>query len=205
MALMDPARLVNDLESEFDYPLLTRSVGTHTGATLQKSDTRTELLNALHQLHSQRDVYVSQYIDCRSDEGSFQKIRCFFVDGVPHPVCNIRSLHWEIRNRSRYLATSSNKEWIDEEAYSMEHFADYMGEDELHPVVIRFAAIGGYIIFHEARHHWTLRHNSGLTLRRTANCGRRHSSPFSASAALPSSITHKSQKQQSAADGEEVP
>jgi hypothetical protein len=129
MALMDPARLVNDLESEFDYPLLTRSVGTHTGATLQKSDTRTELLNALHQLHSQRDVYVSQYIDCRSDEGSFQKIRCFFVDGVPHPVCNIRSLHWEIRNRSRYLATSSNKEWIDEEAYSMEHFADYMGED----------------------------------------------------------------------------
>ena len=131
MVLMDPAKLANDLESEFDYPMLTRSVGTHTGATLQKSDTRAELLNALHQLDNQRELYVSQYVDCRSDDGSFQKIRCFFVDGVPHPVCNIRSLHWEIRNRSRYLATSSNKEWIDEEAYSMEHFADYMGKDRL--------------------------------------------------------------------------
>lgn len=129
--LTDPAKLVKDVESEFDYPVLTRTIGTHTGATLQKSDTSAELLNALHQLDNRRDIYVTQYVDSRSDDSSFQKIRCFFVDGRPYPVCNIRSLHWEIRNRSRFLPTSSNKEWIDEEAYSMEHFAEYMGKDRL--------------------------------------------------------------------------
>lgn len=129
--LTDPAKLVKDVESEFDYPVLTRTIGTHTGATLQKSDTSAELSKALHQLDNRRDIYVTQYVDSRSDDSSFQKIRCFFVDGRPYPVCNIRSLHWEIRNRSRFLPTSSNKGWIDEEAYSMEHFAEYMGKDRL--------------------------------------------------------------------------
>ena len=135
MTLMDNAKLVKDIESEFNYPVLTRTIGTHTGATFQKSETSAELSKALHQLDNKRDIYVTQYVDSRSGDSSFQKIRCFFVDGTPYPVCNIRSLHWEIRNRSRYLATSSNKEWIAEEAYSMEHFAEYMGEDRLSALV----------------------------------------------------------------------
>ena len=127
-ALLDVSKLVKEIKSELTFPLLVRSVGTHTGSTLSKCDTDTALRESLEGLSSKRDLYVTEFINVANEQGVFHKIRGFYIDGDLYPVHLLRAEHWEVGRRGDRLKIMSEQTWMQEdEASCLNDLAAYLG------------------------------------------------------------------------------
>ncbi|MDB2691722.1 TauD/TfdA family dioxygenase [Luminiphilus sp.] len=127
-ALLDVAKLVKQITSELTFPLLVRSVGTHTGSTLSKCDTDVALRESLKGLSSKRDLYVTEFINVANEQGVFHKIRGFYIDGDLYPVHLLRAEHWEVGRRGDRLKIMSEQTWMQEdEASCLNDLAAYLG------------------------------------------------------------------------------
>ena len=140
MALLDIPKLVREITSDSSFPMLVRSVGTHTGSTLSKCDTDQSLREALAGLSKTRDLYVTEFIDVSSDEGIFQKIRAFYIDGDLYPIHLLRGEHWEVGRRGDRLKIMSQQRWMrEDEAHCLSDLPDYLGATN-HAALLDFMA-----------------------------------------------------------------
>jgi tetratricopeptide (TPR) repeat protein len=95
----------------FSQPLLARPVGTHGGDDFEKIEDPVALAAFLSQ-RPDRDHYLIEYIDYRSDDGYFRKYRFIFVDGeiLPYHLCIADD--WKVHHISTDMA---NQPWMQRE------------------------------------------------------------------------------------------
>ena len=140
MALLDIPTLTTKILSDLRYPLLVRSVGTHTGSTLSKCDDDRSLREALQGLSKMRDLYVTEFIDVADNTGVFHKIRAFYIDGDLYPIHLLRGEHWEVGRRGDRLKLMREQSWMrDDEAHCLNDLPDYLGVTN-HTALLGFMA-----------------------------------------------------------------
>lgn len=102
-----------------DFPVIVRPVGSHAGQGLHKLDTPAAVLYYL-QAMSQREFYVTHFVDYRGRDGLFRKYRIVLIKGRPF-VCHMAiSEHWMIHYLNAGMTESADKRA--EEARFMESF-----------------------------------------------------------------------------------
>lgn len=102
-----------------DFPVILRPIGSHGGRDLEKIENGSELTTYLNQVRDD-EFYLSRFIDYRSADGNFRKIRIALVEGVPY-VCHMAiSSHWMIHYVNAGMYEDAGKRA--EEADFMQHF-----------------------------------------------------------------------------------
>jgi hypothetical protein len=143
------------------WPLIVRAKGYSGGANMV-------LLNGPSELEFLRDlswpsggVFLVQYIDCRDENGLYNKTRVIMVDGVPYPRHSIYSDQW-LSNTASRAWMDSHVELCQREARFLAHLRD-KGMQEYGPVFreinqrigldvfgIDFGLVNGQIVIFEA-------------------------------------------------------
>ena len=110
----------------FDQPMLIRPAGSHGGQYLTIVRTPDEVRRAATALPCD-EMYVTEFVDFRSKDGLYRKLRLVFVGGQPFPV------HMAIGNGwlSHYFRTSMAEMpgWRAEEAAFLGDCQSYLGQD----------------------------------------------------------------------------
>ncbi len=90
----------------FSFPLIVRETGTQTGRTTEKVESEEALKRYLSESRS-AEFYLIDYVDCRTKDGLFQKMRFFFVDGRMYPVVHHIDQVWNVHggNRKTFMRT----------------------------------------------------------------------------------------------------
>lgn len=124
----DAAGVTRLMESEgLSFPVLVRETGGHTGATLRKFDSRAQLESDFSYSNA-RELYVTQFYDCRVHGNYFRKMRLFFIDGRMFPVvCHIDTV-WNVHGDNRETVMLNNQWMMDEEQAFMADPRAYLGE-----------------------------------------------------------------------------
>jgi glutathione synthase/RimK-type ligase-like ATP-grasp enzyme len=79
----------------FDFPLLIRTPGFHTGRHFLRVEAIGELPAALAELPGE-DLTVLSYLDARGRDGKVRKYRVMMLDGELYPLHVAVSSHWKI-------------------------------------------------------------------------------------------------------------
>jgi len=108
----------------FEFPLLIRTPGFHTGRHFLRVETRTELPAALATLPGE-DLTVLRYLDARGADGKVRKYRVMMIDGRLYPLHAAVSSHWKIHYFSAEMA--DNAEHRAEDAEFLENMAGLLG------------------------------------------------------------------------------
>ena len=122
LAVADRTARLADLFPDCDFPLIVRPVGSHAGHNLEKVDDAAALADYLARVAA-KELFIARFIDYRSDDGYFRKMRVALIDGVPYACHMGVSQHWMIH----YLnAGMYEEEWKrKDEAKFMANFADF--------------------------------------------------------------------------------
>ena len=78
-----------------DFPIIVRPVGSHGGHGLDRVDDAATLAGYLARVDA-ADVFLSRFIDYRSADGFYRKMRVALIDGVPFACHMGVSKHWMI-------------------------------------------------------------------------------------------------------------
>ena len=117
------------------FPATIRPVDTHAGKGLAKIETQAEL-DAYLEAHAEPAYYLSEFIDYRSPDGLFRKVRIALIDGRPY-ICHMAvSEHWMVHYRSAGMQHCEAKRR--EEAAMMDAFDD--GFAQRHAAALRAIA-----------------------------------------------------------------
>lgn len=85
----------------FRYPVIARLAGTQTGRT----QTLVESADAWSKFHGiawrEREVYLTQYVDCRDPDGLHRKQRVALIGGRPMPNSLLMSTNWCVHGADR--------------------------------------------------------------------------------------------------------
>ncbi len=79
----------------FEFPLLIRTPGFHTGRHFLRIETIEDLPAALAELPGE-DLTVLRYLDARGPDGKVRKYRVMMIDGGLYPLHVAISSHWKI-------------------------------------------------------------------------------------------------------------
>ena len=90
----------------FEFPLLLRAPGFHTGLHFLRVDCREALSEALDKLPGQ-ELLVMQYLDARGGDGKTRKYRVMFIGGQMYPLHVAISSHWKIHYFTAEMAESA--------------------------------------------------------------------------------------------------
>lgn len=91
-----------------DFPLLVRPVDSHAGHDLHKTDTREELAARLAETGNGR-FFVAPFVDYRSPDGQFRKVRVVLIGGRPYVAHLAISDHWMIHYLNAGMADDDAK------------------------------------------------------------------------------------------------
>ena len=110
----------------FDQPMLIRPAGSHGGQYLSIARSPDEVRRAATALPCD-EMYVTEFVDFRSPDGLYRKIRLVFVGGQPFPVHMAIGDDW----LSHYFRTSMAEmpSWRAEEADFLGDHEAYLGKD----------------------------------------------------------------------------
>ncbi|MDP2903102.1 MAG: RimK family alpha-L-glutamate ligase [Methylovulum sp.] len=99
---------IKSLFEDADYPIIVRPVDSHAGQGLEKiADAKA--LDYYLQAHTDREFYVSRFIDYRGRDGLFKKYRIVLIEGRPF-ICHLGiSEHWMIHYLNAGMAESVGK------------------------------------------------------------------------------------------------
>jgi glutamate/tyrosine decarboxylase-like PLP-dependent enzyme/glutathione synthase/RimK-type ligase-like ATP-grasp enzyme len=89
----------------FEFPILLRTPGFHTGKHFIKIEEPGLLAAALEQLPG-RDLLVMQYLDARGRDGKARKYRVMMIDGQLYPLHLAISSDWKIHYFTAEMANS---------------------------------------------------------------------------------------------------
>ncbi len=115
-------------EAGLGYPVIVRHRGTQTGKTVEKVDTRSDLVRWLSEQPPATAVYATTYVNCRWPDGYFHKTRAFFIDGVFFPVANLASDTWQVHSGDRYRVMSTTPATQADEQRYLQDPEGYLGE-----------------------------------------------------------------------------
>lgn len=104
--------------------LLARPVDTHGGVGLERLSTAEDV--AAFQARQSGPVYVSPFIDYRSEDGGFRKYRMIFVDRKPYPYHLAISDDWLVHYYRADMVSAQGK--LDEERAFLENPQAALGE-----------------------------------------------------------------------------
>ena len=109
-----------------DGPVLVRPAGSHGGRNLVVARTAEEVQQAAAALPD-ADVFVTEFVDFRSEGGLYRKLRIVFAGGQPFPVHLAIGEHW----LSHYYRTgmAERPDWRAEEAAFLSAPKSYLGPD----------------------------------------------------------------------------
>ena len=79
----------------FEFPLLLRTPGFHTGRHFPRVERPEGLPGALAELPG-RELTVIQYLDARGPDGKVRKYRAMMIDGQLYPLHLAISSHWKV-------------------------------------------------------------------------------------------------------------
>ena len=114
-------RMLTDVLTDGDFPMIVRPVDSHAGQGLDKLDTPAAIDNYL-QSQPMNAFYVSRFVDYRGSDGLFRKARIVLIHGRPY-VCHMAiSAHWMIHYLNAGMTDSAEKRA--EEARFMADFDD---------------------------------------------------------------------------------
>jgi glutamate/tyrosine decarboxylase-like PLP-dependent enzyme/Tfp pilus assembly protein PilF len=98
----------------FDFPLLIRTPGFHTGRHFLRIEAIAQLPAALAELPGE-DLTVLRYLDARGPDGKARKYRVMMIDGELYPLHVAISSHWKIHYFTAEMAESPEHRAEDEE------------------------------------------------------------------------------------------
>ena len=108
----------------FEFPLLIRTPGFHTGRHFLRVETIAQLPAALAELPGD-DLTVLRYLDARGPDGKVRKYRVMMIDGGLYPLHVAISSHWKIHYFTAEMA--DNPEHRAEDAEFLENMAAVLG------------------------------------------------------------------------------
>jgi glutathione synthase/RimK-type ligase-like ATP-grasp enzyme len=115
-----------------DFPIIIRPMDSHAGRGLAKIENAAALSVYLQNM-SEREFYISPFVDYRSADGQFRKYRIVMMEGVPY-ICHLAiSSHWMIHYLNAGMGESAAKR--QEEAACFLHFEE--GFAKRHAVALR--------------------------------------------------------------------
>ncbi len=97
IAKLPRAALLDGLPPGFDYPLLLRSPGYHTGQNFLRLDDASDLDAALRALPGDRLTLIEP-LDTRGADGAWRKYRVMLVGGAILPLHLAISPHWKVHH-----------------------------------------------------------------------------------------------------------
>lgn len=105
---------------EMDYPLTLRPVDSQGGEGLQRIDHAGQLADYYASVGAEC-YYAARFVDYRSEDGLYRKMRIVLIDGLPY-ICHLAiSEHWMVHYRSAAMAEHATRR--EEEQRFMEGFA----------------------------------------------------------------------------------
>jgi glutathione synthase/RimK-type ligase-like ATP-grasp enzyme len=111
-------RLEEVLEGS-SFPIIIRPLDSHAGRGLAKIEDASGLAEYL-QTMTEREFYISPFVDYRSADRQFRKYRIVLIEGKPY-ICHLAiSSHWMIHYLNAGMAESAEKRA--EEADCFAHF-----------------------------------------------------------------------------------
>jgi glutamate/tyrosine decarboxylase-like PLP-dependent enzyme len=108
----------------FEFPLLIRTPGFHTGRYFLRIETLAELPGALAELPGE-ELTVLRYLDARGPDGKARKYRVMMIDGGLYPLHVAISSHWKIHYFTADMA--DNPEHRAEDAEFLENMLGVLG------------------------------------------------------------------------------
>jgi glutathione synthase/RimK-type ligase-like ATP-grasp enzyme len=91
-------QLAQEIEEQFDYPLIMRSPTANRGIGMTKVDSRNELF-AVISSGLPAKLLVTEFVDSRGADGFFRKVRAAIVKDEIIIVRVDYSAHWNVRSR----------------------------------------------------------------------------------------------------------
>ena len=110
---------LSGLSPGLSFPVIVRPRGSHAGRGLAKCEDIAAIANYLDG-HPDEEFFISRFIDYRSADGLFRKIRLAFIDGEPYACHLAIADRWDIWYLNAQMAASSDKRR--EEAAFMQAF-----------------------------------------------------------------------------------
>jgi aromatic-L-amino-acid decarboxylase len=124
-SLLEGPGVVNVLKRHgFEFPLLIRSPGFHTGLHFVRLETIAELPQALNELPGD-ELTVMRYLDARGADGKSRKYRVMMIDGELYPLHLAISSAWKIHYFTAEMA--DNPEHRAEDAEFLEDMPSVLG------------------------------------------------------------------------------
>jgi len=108
----------------FEFPLLIRTPGFHTGRHFLRVETLAELPAALAELPGE-DLTVLRYLDARGRDGKVRKYRVMMIDGALYPLHAAVSSQWKIHYFTADMA--ENPEHRAEDAEFLDNMPGVLG------------------------------------------------------------------------------
>jgi len=102
------AAALRDVERGLKFPVIVRPVDSQGGRDLAKVDEAPSLRASLDGVDS-TDFFVAPFVDYRSADGQFRKLRVALVDGEPFAVHMGVSDHWMIHYINAHMDESAQK------------------------------------------------------------------------------------------------
>lgn len=118
----DGARLL--AEAGFEFPLLLRSPGFHTGRHFERVDNPGELAGIAAGLPGP-ELMAIQHLDARGPDGLARKYRVMLIGGRLYPLHLVISRHWKAHYFTGAMAEAAALR--QEEARFLEHMPDALG------------------------------------------------------------------------------
>jgi hypothetical protein len=120
--VMPQTRRINrHARPDFNFPFTIRPTDTHGGNGLARIDGKDDL-QVYYENFPSHAYYIAEYIDYRSDDGYFRKLRFVIIDGDPY-ICHLAiSSNWIVHYLSAGMDEDANKRA--EEQVAMETFEE---------------------------------------------------------------------------------
>lgn len=107
----------------FEFPLLLRTPGYHTGRHFLRVNRPDELADTVRRLPGS-DLMAIQHLDARGSDGKFRKYRVMMINGGLYPLHLAISSQWKVHY---YTADMSQPDHIAEEARFLENMSGVLG------------------------------------------------------------------------------
>lgn len=109
----------------FEFPVLIRTPGFHTGRHFVKVESGAELAAAIEELPGEK-LMALEHLDARGADGRVRKYRVMMIDGELYPLHAAISSHWKVHYFTAEMA--GNPEHREEDARFLENMDCVLGE-----------------------------------------------------------------------------
>lgn len=115
-------------EQGFEFPVILRETGTHTGRSVIKAGTTRELSAAAEELAGS-ELYLIQFIENLFHHKYHRKMRFFCIDGALYPVVLHIDEDWNVHGSNRKTLMAQHEWMIAEEKSFMADPKAYLGDE----------------------------------------------------------------------------